>query len=135
MTSFDDLFGSTPLIPDDIYKEWTGIASQNNISIPRELTSVITDKHIDTDIYADNPVIVNNEENDPNNPSGVANYPNGVANDPNRVVNAPNGVQNVVKNHKKQDSKTRGIVYEPIFDINKFSDGRMKYEMYRFERN
>lgn len=105
-TSFDDLFGSTPLIPDDIYTEWTGIAMQNNISVPKELTTVITDKHIDTDIYSDNPIVIKQAETDK---------------------------QPEQSNHKKQDSKTRGIVYEPIFDINKFSDGRMKYEMYRLK--
>jgi hypothetical protein len=42
-SAYDELFSSTPLIPDDIYQEWVSYAKQNNITLPRDL-SISLDK-------------------------------------------------------------------------------------------
>lgn len=46
-TSFDELFASTPLMPDSIYQSWVKFAIENNIAVPKELGGVITGSQID----------------------------------------------------------------------------------------
>ena len=40
--SFDDLFNSMPLLPENIYNTWINFAKENNLSIPQEIGKMIT---------------------------------------------------------------------------------------------
>jgi len=73
--SYDELFSSTPLMPDDVYKKWVDVAVKNSISVPKELEKVTVDK---TDI---------------------------------EII-------------KKNDT---------LADLNRYADGKMKYEMERLK--
>jgi hypothetical protein len=90
-TSFDELFASTPLMPDSIYNSWVELAKKNNLTIPKELGGFITD-----------------------------NYESKIGPILNRSVSI-----NIEK------PKARMSHYNNVPDMNRFADGKMKYELTR----
>uniref|UniRef100_A0A6C0EJZ2 VP11 n=1 Tax=viral metagenome TaxID=1070528 RepID=A0A6C0EJZ2_9ZZZZ len=120
-TSFDDLFSSTPLIPEDIYKKWVEFAKTNGLEIPKRLgqTIQIADEEHITHLSNVGEIGVNT----------------GSARD--RAMTAPNpatdtfevvvqGSGTIQKNKRK-----RSIMYNSTAELNRYTDSAMQYELRR----
>lgn len=105
-TSFDELFASTPLIPDGVYKEWVQFAGKNNLSIPKELGRVITV----------------GEDDKLNQLGSIQNI----------AINTTGSRETVVEvKERPPHEEPRPDTYNGIPDLNKFADGKMRYELRR----
>lgn len=108
-SSFDELFASTPLMPNGIYKQWVDFAKKNNVTIPKELGGVITEEGDDKlDQLCTLKMITVNTDKDSRE---------------NTIVE--------IKIDKKNGTLKRKDIYNNLSDLNRFADGRMKYEMAR----
>jgi hypothetical protein len=107
-TSFDDLYSSTPLIPEDIYKKWVDFATQNNLCIPKELSIKTENDHANLKVLcAVNTIEVNNGD-----------------------TQAPVNI----KVDTIQEEETKEYKTEILSDLARYDEAKMKYEMSRLSR-
>jgi hypothetical protein len=102
--SFDELFNSMPLLSESIYNKWIHFAKENNLSIPQEIGKMITyDKdNIDRLCNIKN-IVISKEEK-----SSIPESEN-----------------------KKEIEKERTVIYNSLPELNRYTDGKMKYELSR----
>ena len=87
-TSYDELFSSTPLMPDDIYQKWVNTAEKNSMPVPKEPGKVVVEGQ----------------------PSG-------------------HSIEiEIVRNKERKNE-----LYDAVAEINRYGDGKMKYEMERLK--
>ena len=109
-SSFDELFASTPLMPDNIYQKWVEFAKINNLVIPKELGRIIT---VGSDDKLDQLCTVQTIEVNTHSDS------------------RENTIVDIHMEKKETVDKKRSDAYNGLPDLNRFTDGKMKYEMSR----
>jgi len=120
--SYDDLFTSSPFITDSIYQQWVKYAKENDLSIPKELgTIVIEDSHKIEQLTSLKSIeIQSNPVKDTVRIDAVK--------DP--VKNEHSEQKEPEVTHKRQ----RTLIDGSVADLEKYSDGKMRYEMARLFR-
>jgi hypothetical protein len=120
-TSYDELFLASPLIPDKIVEQYEKASEETGISIPIRQNVTIT---VNTD-YEDRAI------------SDLTNTQNILVNGKNKPelpIEHDQGPLPTPEEHKTLQGTTsikRGASFLPLSELNKYSDGMMKYEMKR----
>lgn len=140
-TSFDELFTSSPLIPDSIYEEWVKFAEENKITVPKELGRTVVDNTSEKldQLCAVKVIDVNNF-----NASLAKNVTKNVEKEDKNVDKNVDkkGDKNVDKKGDEHEQKTDNTTYNTTYrernsgydssaDLNRYSDGKMRYELTR----
>lgn len=113
--SFDDLFLASPLISRNIYNEYVKIAKENGITVPEEYEITINiDKGYQLQKFNELKDISNISVNDTPSPKSEI-----------RALKHPE------RNFKGDNQIRRTSQLNHFQEMNKFSDGRMGYEMER----
>jgi hypothetical protein len=104
-SSFDELFTNTPLISDQIYKDWVVFAKKHNLTIPKDLGTCVSVHNTDkvAQLSTTTSIDVNKEEKS--------------------IKQDEDHIEIVLKPRTTMD----GI----NVDLNKYSDGKMQYELSR----
>ena len=102
--SYDELFESSPLIPQDIYNDWISFAKDNGMNIPNEVTNEIE-------------INMDEEREKMNTLSSIRN------------IDSKNEVTVEIIGEKKKVKRNMNSVQQ--IELNRFTDGRMKYELKR----
>lgn len=130
--SFDDLFLASPLISEKIYQDYVNSAKKNNISIPDEYGLNITiNKEYENEkleeLINTSEIVINNDDEKYIKPK-VKSLENG-KNDVVVDISEKHFRNNIYKEDSKSIKRTNTISHFP--ELDKFGDGRMKYEMKR----
>ncbi len=124
--SFDEVFTSSPLMSEKIYKRWVTFAEKNNITVPKEIgdsVEVDDDENIREICNVQNIII--NTDDEPNR-ERAASAPN--TNDDNTfevIIQGTNTMRRERKIRQRRDD------YNADPDFGRFNDGQMRYEMAR----
>lgn len=124
-TSYDDLFTSTPLMPDDIYLQWAQFAKQNGLNVPKRLGQII---EVADDEYVANlsnvgQIGINNSDSSKDIPGQTAPTRTDAYEPTFEVVVQGPGT---IKREKK-----RSEICNSTVDLNRYTDTAMQYEMRR----
>jgi hypothetical protein len=148
--SFDDLFAGSPLITNDVYKEWVTFAQKHNLFVPKEyglMVEMETDVKI-KDLDNVNSIRVNNNESSANLMRDRA------ATEPHRTTppKPPDTVVDIPEekkcNMERRDSEPFKVIvdgegtlkrnqtkrterYTAFSELNRYGNGRMEYELGR----
>jgi hypothetical protein len=121
--SFDELFNSMPLLPESIYNKWINFAKENNLSIPQEIGKMITyDKYNIDRLCNIKNIQVNSDEK--NKDSEIKDL----------EKNKDSEIKDLEKNkdsETKDLEKERATAYNSLPELNRYTDGKMKYELSR----
>ena len=129
--SFEELFSSSPIVSEDIYNAWVNIAKKEGLTIPREL-----DENIITNDARENANMKTIETITAPDTIPTATQP---GTNTNMSASSVAGIQIVVQTDPKEGPnnttgsyRKRKDVDVSIPDLNRYRDGRMRYEMARF---
>lgn len=105
--SFDDLFSSVPLMSESIYQEWVKFAQNNNITVPKEIEHLVNDTHTGKleQLCSVRHIEVNKNE--------------------------PSESPSLQLTVSQTELRKRGDGQNALSDLNRYADGRMRYEMRR----
>ncbi len=114
--SHEEIFSSSPLIIGRIQNQYLKYARENNKTIPDDGDIFVADGMLN-ELCNNNEIEVNNSESQNENEEEAKTPPNSLA----IVINRPNQRQSIRNLHS----------YNPSAALNKFADGKMRYEMRR----
>lgn len=122
-TSFDDLFSSAPLIPDDIYEKCVKYAQKNNIAIPQRYGEMVSVSAVDSG-SVDNleKIHINQEHSRPGSKQVEKDILEKKADDQVKIN---------MESPKQKIERKRSQYYSPDLDLQQFSDPAMKYQLSR----
>lgn len=128
-TSFENLFSSTPLMPDDIYQEWVTFAEKNGLVIPKKLGMTIdieVSEHVEHLAHVGEIGVNKNVSTDSSSEEQTRSVERQETSPTIDVVVQGTGT---MKRNKHQ--RDRSVIYNSTPDLNRYTDSAMQYEMRR----
>jgi len=147
-TSYDDVWAASPLIADDIYKEWVVFAKKNNLFIPIEyemMVEGVTEENI-RDLCDVGEIRINVAEETTRGRAMTAPEPitlHSISEEPKKSTPASH-VRRTSDTFKftthgketlKRTKTKRTVEYSAFPDLNRYGDSQMEYELGRMFRN